>query len=97
MIDSPFIISRDLRRAPLSHQYSIFNVKTDRIVCQIRFTDRIYLNNGEISGCFVVHYLVETLTLSHGLLQLKMKEHDLILMNCQSSLSVVPTDYEKET
>ena len=42
-------------------------------------------------------YLVVTLTLYHGLLQLKMKENNPILMNCHLSLSDVQAGYEKET
>ena len=45
----------------------------------------------------VVPYLVVTLTLYHGLLQLQMKENDPILMYCHLSLSGVQTGYEKET
>ena len=45
----------------------------------------------------VVPYLVVTLTLYHGLLQLKIKENDRILMYCHLSLSDVQTEYEKET
>ena len=44
----------------------------------------------------VVPYLVVTLTLYHGLLQLKMKENDQILMYCQLSLSDVQAGYEKD-
>ena len=45
----------------------------------------------------VVSYLVVTLTLYHGLLQLKMTENDQILMYCHLSLSDVQAGYEKET
>ena len=45
----------------------------------------------------VVPYLVVTLTLYHGLLQLKMKENDPILMYSQLNLSDVQAGYEKET
>ena len=45
----------------------------------------------------VVPHLVVTLTLYHGLLQLKMKENDQILMYCHLSLSDVEAGYEKET
>ena len=37
----------------------------------------------------VVAYLVVTLTLYHGLLQLKMKENDQILMHCHLIMSVI--------
>ena len=45
----------------------------------------------------VVPCLVVTLTLYHGLLQLKMKENDQILMYYHLSLSDVQASYEKET
>ena len=41
--------------------------------------------------------LVVILTLYHGLLQLKMKENDQILMYCHLSLSDLQASYEKET
>ena len=42
-------------------------------------------------------YLVVALTLYHGLLQIKMKENDPILMYSHLSLSDVQEGYEKET
>ena len=44
----------------------------------------------------VVPYLVVTLALYHGFLQLGMKKNDQILMNCHLCLSAVPAGYEKE-
>ena len=49
-----------------------------------------------LDPCVVLHLIV-TLTLYHGLLQLKMRENDRILMYSHLSLSDVQTDYEKET
>ena len=45
----------------------------------------------------VAPYLVVTLTLYHGLLQLKMKENNQILIYYHLSLSDVQAGYEKET
>ena len=45
----------------------------------------------------VVPYLVVTLTLYHGLLQLKMKGNGQILMYCHLSLSDVQAGNEKVT
>ena len=45
----------------------------------------------------VVPYLVVTLILYHGLLQLKMMENGQILMYCHLSMSDVQAGYEKET
>ena len=45
----------------------------------------------------VVPYLVVSLTLYHGLLQVKMKENDRILMYSHVSLSGVQVGNEKET
>ena len=45
----------------------------------------------------VVPHLVVTLTLYHGLLPLKMKENDPILMYSHFSPSDVQAGYEKET
>ena len=78
---------------PFSHQYAIINVKTDRIMCQIRFTDHLLKF---LDPC-VVPYLVVTLTLYHVLLHLKMKENDPILVYYYLSLSDVQACNEKET
>ena len=63
--------------------------------------DPYYLPLFEITVKFldpcVVPYLVMTLTVYHGLLQLKIKENDPILMYAHLSLSDVQAGYEIET
>ena len=97
MIDTPLIISRDLGRAPFSHQYSIFNIKNRKDPVQDSFHRPLFEITAKFLDPCIVPYLVVTLILYHGLFQLRMKKNDQILVYYHLSLSDVQAGYEKET